>query len=257
MIPVGALVVLFRIGSYDRIARICFVRTVNVFGTSHRHTVVITGAALCAHDVIILAAFRQMRSFDTSTVGAAAPEAFRHSNDFFRFRIILDNADRAWFFVLGSRLPLQCYNVFLSIIIMKHGCVEAGGVQVNRLAPRTFWIFCGDDVIIYIEVSCIHGIHDAVHHIEEILRLTVGQARSPDSFCTRQFFQVRIVCVLQGVGIQFPVFHIFRMVDRDTWEPFERRNSEIKVVPFPADTRICVKAGKNRVLNHGKCLLFF
>ena len=218
---------------------------------------VIACASLCAHDVIILAAFRQMRSLDASAVGTAAPETFRHSHDFFRFRIVLDNADRAWFFVLGSRLPLQCYNVFLSVIIMKHGCVEAGGVQVNRLAPRAFRIFCGDDEVVYVKVSRIHGIHYAVYYIEEILRLAVGQARSPDSFCARQFFQVWIVCILQSVGIQLPVLHVFRMVDRNAREPLERRNSKVKIIPFPTDTRICVEAGENRVLNHGNCLLFF
>ena len=50
-------------------------------------------------------------------------------------------------------------------------------MNVYRLAPWTTDIFCADQKIVYIKISCIHGIHHTIHYIEPYtLRFDTGYA---------------------------------------------------------------------------------
>ena len=124
MIGILSLIRLSRYTGHNRILRIFFIWSPDISGASHCNTVIVSCAAFCAHNVIIFSSFSQMRSFDATSVCAASPDSFRISYNFFFGRIIFYHADRAWFFVSFSCLPLQGNNVFLSVCIMEHGSVK-------------------------------------------------------------------------------------------------------------------------------------
>ena len=208
MIPVCPLIVVSGTGSHDRITWICLIWTINIFGTSHSDTVIISRAAFCTHNIVVFATFSQMGGFDTSTVCTASPKTFRHTYNFLCFRIIFYNTDRTRFLVFASCLPLQCHYIFFTVIIMEHGCIKSCGMKINRFTPRTFRIFRCDNKIIYIKVSGVHGIHHTIYYIKQIFRFTICQTRCPDSLGTWQLLQFRIICILKRMGIKFPVFHI-------------------------------------------------
>ena len=73
-------------GSKDRILRIFLVRPPHIPGTSHGNTMIISGSALSAHDIIPPVVFGKMRCLDTSPIRASSPDALRISNDLLFFR---------------------------------------------------------------------------------------------------------------------------------------------------------------------------
>ncbi len=152
-------------------------------GTPHSDTVVITRAALRAHDVIKLSSPGQMGCFNASPVRTAPPHAPRISHDFFFIRIIFHHADGAGFFIPFPCLPFQGNNIFSAVFIMKNGCVKSRGMQVDRLTPGSSDVLCGHQKIIHVKIPCIHGVHDPVHHIKGILRLTVCKTWRPYPLC--------------------------------------------------------------------------
>ena len=211
---------------------------------------IITGAALCAHNIVIIPTLCQMRRFYTSSVRASSPESFWHTHNSFFLRIILYDIDRPGFFISCPCFPVKGHDIFFSVIVMEHRGVKPGGMKINRLTPGTFGVLCGNKIIIHIKISCIHGIHNTVYHIKKLICLTVGQARRPDTLCAWKLSEIRLPVILKRMGIKFPAFHISGMVNGNSRKPFKRRYCNIKIISFSADARICMKSRKNRILNH-------
>ena len=104
---------------HNRILRIFFIWTPDIFGTPHSNTVVISCTAFRTHNIIILSALCQMRSFDAASVCTASPDSFWISYDFLIFRGIFHHTDCTWFFISFSCFPFQRNNILLSVGIMK------------------------------------------------------------------------------------------------------------------------------------------
>ena len=155
-----------RRGCHNRVLWISFIRTPDIFGTSHRHTMIISGSTFCTHNIVIATAFGQMRCFNTASVCTTAPHWPGVTNNLLFHRIIFYDADKSRFFIACTCFPFQWHNIFLSVIIMEHGCIKAWRMQVYRLTPRTSDILCCDHKVVYVKVSGIHGIHNAVYYIK-------------------------------------------------------------------------------------------
>ena len=169
---------------HDRILRILLVRPPYLCRPSHGNTMIITGTALSAHDVIISVPLRQMRGLDTSPVRTSPPHLLRITDDRLRCRVILHHADRPRLLIAFPCLPLQRYHIFPAVAVMEHGRIKPRGMYVYRTAPRPADIPRRDHIIIHVKISGIHRVHYSIHHIEQIFFLTVSQTRCPDSFCT-------------------------------------------------------------------------
>ena len=241
MIRIVSFVGLYRIRSDDRILRISFIGSPYTFGTPHGHTMIISGPALGTHNIIISVSFGQMRCLNAATIRSTLPDPFRISDDLLFLRIILGNCDHARLLITFSCLPVQRYNVFTSVIIMKDRSVKTGGMQVYRLTPWSLDILCRDQKIVHIKITGIHRIHYTIDHIKHILCLAVGQTWCPDPFRRRKLFEIRIAVICQHMGIKLPVFHIARMIDRNSRKPLKGRYGNVVIIPFPADTRIRIK----------------
>ena len=70
------------------------------------HTVLMH-VAFGDHQVVIVAASRQMRRFNAAAVGTAVPDALRVADDAVRLRRIFHQADRSRFFIAFASFPLQ------------------------------------------------------------------------------------------------------------------------------------------------------
>ena len=169
MIRIVSFIGYHRIGGYDRILRISLIRSPYVLGTPHRHTMVIACTTLGTHNIIIAVPFGKMRCLDAATVCASTPDALRIADDLLFLRIILGKCDHARLLIALSCLPVQRNNIFSAVIIVKDRCIKAGGMQINRLTPRSLNILCRDQEIIHIKVTCIHRIHHTIDYIKHIL----------------------------------------------------------------------------------------
>ena len=129
-------------------------------------------------------------------------------------------------------------------------------MKVNRLTPRSADILCADQEIVHVKISCIHGIHHSIDNIKHVLFLAVGETGRPDSLCAWKFLEIYFFIVCEYVSVQFPVFQISGMVDRDSREPLKSRNCHIVIVAFPADARIRIETRKYWIYNHIIFLLF-
>lgn len=143
----------------------------------------------------------QMRGFNAAPIRTAPPEPLRHPNHLLLYGVILHNADGTRLLILCAGFPLQGYHIFFPVIIMEKRCVKASRVDIDRLAPKTAGIRGGDEVVVHIEVAGVHGVPHAIQHIEQVLFFAVGQAGGPDTLGRRKFLQVRIICVLQCMGV--------------------------------------------------------
>ena len=211
---------------------------------------IISCASLCAHDIIPPVSFGQMRAFDASPVCPSAPQLPGIAQDFLFFRRIFHHADGARLFIALPGLPLQRYHPFPAVVIVKQGSVKACGVKIHRLAPGSLDVFGSDEVIIHIKVSGIHGIHHAVHHIKQVLLLTIGQTGRPDSFRGGKPSQIRRVLSLQYMGQKLPIFQIPGMVHRNSRKPFKGGYRNIIIFSLSADAGVRVKSRQYGVLNH-------
>ena len=173
---------LYRIRRNDWILWISFIRSPYIFGTPHGYTMIISGSSLGTHNIIISISFGQMWCFNTASVCSTLPDPFWIPNNLLFLRIILRNSNHSWFLIAFSCLPIQRYNIFSPIIIVKNRCIETGGMQIYRLTPWSLNILSGDQEIIHIKITCIHGIHHTIDHIKHILCLAVSQAWCPNSF---------------------------------------------------------------------------
>lgn len=255
MIRVMSLIRNDRIGGHDRILRIPLIRPPDRLGTSHRHTVIVAGSSLSTHNIVVAVPLGQMWCLDTATVCASAPDALRIADDLFFHRIILGQCDHTRLLISLSGLPVQGYDIFSSVIIVQNGRIKTGGMQIDRFTPWPPDILCRDQEIVHIKISCIHGIHDTIDHIEQILLLTIRQAWCPDSLGRRKFLQIRIGIIRQYMCVQFPVFHIPGMVYRNPRKPFKCGHRNIIIVPFATDTRVRIKPLQNRIFKHSDPLL--
>ena len=174
MVGIMTLVGITRHTGNDRILRVSLIWSPDVFRTSHCHAVIIPGTSLRAHQIIPSVLLCEMRSLDAATVRASPPDALRVPDDLLLFWRILHHADRARLLIARTRLPVQGNNIFPSVVIMQDRSVKARRVQIHRLAPRSADILRRDQKIINVKVARIHGIHYAVHHIKQILRLAIG-----------------------------------------------------------------------------------
>ena len=129
-------------------------------------------------------------------------------------------------------------------------------MKVNRLTPRSADIFCTDQEIVHVKISCIHGIHHSIDNIKHVLFLAVGETGRPDSLCTGKFPEIYFFIVCEYVSVQFPVFQISGMVDRDSREPLKSRNCHIVIVAFSADAGVRIKIRKYRIYDHFIFLLY-
>ena len=169
MIRIISFIGLYRIRCNNRILWISFIRSPYILGTPHGYTVIISGSALGTHNIIISVSFGQMWCFNTAPIRSSLPDPFWISNDLLFLRIILRNSDHSWLLIAFSRLPIQRYNIFSTIIIVKNRGIEARRMQVYRLTPWSLNILCGDQKIIHIKITGIHGIHHTIDYIKHIL----------------------------------------------------------------------------------------
>ena len=133
MIRIVSFIGYHRVGGYDRILWISLIRSPYVFGTPHRHTMVIACTTLGTHNIIITVPFGKMRCFDAATVCASTPDALRIADDLLFLRIILGKCDHARLLIALSCLPVQRNNIFSAVIIVKDRCIKAGGLRwINR-----------------------------------------------------------------------------------------------------------------------------
>ena len=107
MIRILSFIRFSRYTCHNRVLRIFFIWSPDVFGTSHGHTVIVSCATLSTHDIIIVSTLCQMRSFHAASVCAAFPYDLRISYDLLLFRRILHHADVAWLFISFPWLPFQ------------------------------------------------------------------------------------------------------------------------------------------------------
>ena len=255
VIRIMALVGNRRIGCDNGILRVTRIGTPHVFRTSHGHAVVITGSALGAHDIVVTVPLGQMRCLDAASVRTAFPDAFRIADDLFLLRVIFHHADRTGLFIAGTGFPVQGNDVLSAVIIVENGGIKTGGMQIYRLAPRTFDVLGSDKEVVHVKVSGIHGVHHAIDYIELVFLFAVGQTRRPDAFGRGQLFQVNLFVIGQHVGVQFPVLHILGMVDGNAGKPFKSGNCHVIIIALAADARIRIKTRENRIFKHFHFLL--
>lgn len=94
-------------GCDDWIERIALIGASDLGGAGHGDRMPVTGAAFGDHQVVIVAASRQMRRFNAAAVGTAVPDALRVADDAVRLRRIFHQADRSRFFIAFASFPLQ------------------------------------------------------------------------------------------------------------------------------------------------------
>ena len=240
---------LFRHRREDRILRVTLVGPERIFRPRHRHRVVVAGAAFGAHEIIVLPVPGQVRGLKAPAIRPAAPDAPRKSHDGLCLRIILHDADRAGLFIVRPRLPVERYQIFAPVGVVKQGRVKPRGVQVNRLAPRTFDVLCRDEIVIDVKISGVHRVHDAVDHVEEVFLLRVGEARRPDSLGGGESCEVTGLLVREDMGIELPVLHVPGVIHRDSRKPLEAGHRDIVVIALAADAGVGVKTGQDRVFD--------
>ena len=197
-----------------------------------------------------------MRSLNAATISSATPYTLRIANHMLGFRIIFHTADHTRLLIAFTGLPFQADDVLLAIVIMQNGRVETGRCQIYRLTPRTFNALRLNQIIIHVEIACIHGIHNAVNHVEHVLFLTIREAWSPNALSAWQLGEVRIRIISKHVGEQLPMLHILRMVNRNARKPFEGGDGHVVVVAFAADGRIGIEAFEDRIMQHCRSLMF-
>ena len=191
-----------------------------------------------------------MRSFNTAPVRSTLPDPFGISNDLLFLRVILGNSDHSRLLIALPCLPVQRYNVFTSIVVMKNRSIKTRRMQIYRFTPRSRNIPGSDQKIVHIKITGIHRIHYTIDHIKHILCLAVSKTWCPDPFRRRKLFEVRIAVIRQHMGIKLPVFHIAGMIDRNPRKPLKSRYGNIIIIPFPADTRIRIKTFYNWIFKH-------
>jgi len=128
MIRIMSFIRLARNTCYDRILRIPLIWSPYIFGSSHRHAVIVSGSAFRTHNIIITISLCKMRCFDTSSICTAAPDSFRISDYCLFFRRILNQTDHTRFFISFSCLPLQRNNPFSSVIVVKNRSIKSCGM---------------------------------------------------------------------------------------------------------------------------------
>ena len=254
MVPVRPLVGLRGLRGEHRALRIGFIGAPDALGPGHGRAVVVARPALRAHEIVIVPVPGQVGRLDAAAVRGAAPDPPGQADDLAHRRVIFHHADGAGLFVAVPGLPLEGDDVLSPVGVMQHGRVESGRMQVDRLAPGPPDVLRGDHVIIDVKIAGIHGVHDAVDHIEEVLRLAVGQAGGPDAFGGGKSLQVRILRICEGVGAELPVFHIAGMVDGDAGEPLEGGHGNIEIIAFAADAGIGVEARQDGISDHDTLL---
>ena len=136
MVCVVARVKVLRPGGDDGVLRIAFIGAGDLRCARHGDRMAVAGAAFGDHQVVIVAAARQMRCFNTAAIGTAAPDPLRIADNASRLRRILHQANGARFFVTFAGFPLQGNDPFFSVGVVQNGGIEPGRVEINRLTPR-------------------------------------------------------------------------------------------------------------------------
>ena len=163
---------------------------------SEGYAVAVASAALGAHDVIIAIAPGDMRPFRHAI--HPLPDPLRIANRRFRQRIVLHDRDRPAIVIPG--LPIDGDDPFSTVIVVENRGVIAHGVDIDRLAPWTANLRGGDQIVIDIKIAAIHGVHDAVNHVKELVGFTPGETRRPDTFGGAQFAQIQRLRIVEHMG---------------------------------------------------------
>ena len=151
---------------HDWICRISLVWSPYIFCTSHGYTMIISSSTFRTHNIIISISLGQMWCFDTAAVGSSVPDTFRITDHFLFLRWIFYHTNRTRFFIAFTGFPLQGYNPFSAIIVMKHGGIKSCWMQIYRLAPWSSNILCCNHKVVHIKISRVHGIHHSIHYIK-------------------------------------------------------------------------------------------
>ena len=76
----------------------------------------------------------------------------------------------------------------------------------------------------------------------------IADSRSIDTVITIHVFQIYLRRARQTCPYLLPMNQIFTVENRDSWEILESTVYQIKIITYPANTRIGMKAWKNRIL---------
>ena len=133
---------------------------------------------------------------------------------------------------------------------MQHRGVKARRVKVDGLAPGPLGVRCRDEVVVDVEVACVHGVHDAIDQVEEVVGLAIGETGRPHALRARQLAQVCLLLRGERVGIELPARHVAGVIDGHTGHPFEGRDRDVEVIALAADAGVGVESRQYRVSDH-------
>ena len=142
-------------------------------------------------------------------------------------------------------MSYQTDQILLSICIVKQRRIESRTVKINRIRPRSFDIFCRDQIVLAVH-KFIPVCTDI--RIDQIISpLIIRKARSKDAARRIISPHIKLACSFQWSCYKFPVLQITGMINTYARKPFKRRYRDIVVFFHTDNGRIRMKSRQNRI----------
>ncbi|MNC50885.1 hypothetical protein D3C75_1001520 [compost metagenome] len=149
--------------------------------------------------------------------------------------------------MLGILLPARRltvrHNIGLAVIIKEQGGIDSGSLrQPHRIGPGTAWVLCR-----HVEIPSGSGdtLHEGGNHVEDALMVPDGSRIN--SLGAGGAVQIQLGRPVQHMAELPPMHQVLAVEDRHTREIFEGGDHQIIVIAYPANGRVRVEAGNNRV----------
>ena len=231
---------------HDRISRTDFIIAIHTLRSCHHHAVIGEGAALCNHQIIIAVDKIQVRRLDPfAGRPRTVPDHLSLADKLEGDRIQLAQINPVMSLILRMLLNVIAGIPHPPVLIEKDRGVDAvRALYKNRVTPGACRILRRQNIVVAIYLASLR--HKGVDQIEGALMI-------PDGRCpqTKTCLTVLIIQLLRAVNAMsdlLPVNQIFAVKNRNSRIIVERGGCHIVILPDPADGRIRIKSGKNRVV---------
>ena len=229
------------LGGDKESVRMHFIWAVNIFGTGNSCRMGVESSALCDNHVIPAVFFVDVRAFHPLMLGAFE-DLDRLGNRFQGDGVKFGDQNAGESVRIGfAEIPFHVDKVFPPVIVVEEGGVEAGAVDVNRLAPGAFDVTCSGDVVVGVfKREIFPSLYICKHQIKHVVMIC--KTRRPNSAGLNVAAHVEVIAPVKRGGYALPVGKVFRSADPHAGEILKGRVGNVECAVYANHGRVCVEA---------------
>ena len=202
------------------------IRAINRLGPRIGDGMFITCAALCRDEVVVAVFFEEMRRLHQSQIAAGEDVLDLTCEAFLRMVVFLQKDPAKQLFgrcvgvaLGGEVVPDHVDEPFAPFVIVKERRIKAGGVHVDRIAPRSVDAVGCDQIVVRVLEAAVEPFDVCVDQPK--FAIGVAQCWGPDAAGIGIAAHVELIRAVQRLTYSPPVYQVARLADLHAGVPFE------------------------------------